>query len=237
MKENDILRYCEGHTTPVPDVLASLERETHLTQVYPRMLAGPYQGMLLRMISAMIRPKRILEIGTFTGYSAICLAEGTLPLTPPQKSTSPPTPLQEDTPPLTPPQEGRGILHTIEVNPEQEEIIRKYIKMAGMEERIVLHTGDAMEIIKELDESWDLVFIDADKPNYLNYYMLLIDKLAPGSFILADNALWDGKVLDPDTTDKEAQGIMAFNEYVNNDPRVENILLPVRDGIMILRKL
>jgi caffeoyl-CoA O-methyltransferase len=206
----EIEQYAEDHTTPEPDVLARLNRETHLSQVYPRMLSGPVEGTFLRMICSMLKPRRVLEIGTFTGYSAIFMAMG-LP--------------------------ANGILHTIEVNPEQEEIISRYIHEAGLTDKIVLHIGDAMEIIPALNEKWDLVFLDADKPNYLRYYNLLFERLEPGGILLADNALWDGKVLkekermDPDTT-----GIAEFNDFIQKDERVENLLLPVRDGIMVVRK-
>ena len=220
MIPENILDYCRSHTTPEPDVLQRLTRETHLTQAYPRMLSGHMQGTLLRMISAMLCPKHILEIGTFTGYSAICLG-GALP-----------TP--------APPFAGEGcrggMLHTIEVNPEQEEIIRKYLAEAGLEKTVCLHIGDALQIIPTLDYMWDLVFIDADKPNYLNYYKMVLPRVRPGGFIVADNALWDAKVLDPETSDKDTLGIMEFNDYVQQDGSVENLLLPFRDGLMIVRK-
>jgi caffeoyl-CoA O-methyltransferase len=228
MIADEILEYCELHTSPEPDVLNRLNRETHLTQVYPRMLSGHLQGTFLRMISAMIKPRRVLEIGTFTGYSAICLGEPLL------------------TPPLHPsPCRGGeggevlscGVLHTIESNPELEPMIRKYIREAGLEQVIRLHIGDAVEIVPTLDEVWDLVFIDADKPNYLNYYNKVLPKVRQGGYILADNALWDGRVLDTGTTDKETRGIIEFNDFVRQDQRVENMLLPLRDGIMLIRKL
>ena len=202
-------QYAEDHTTPEPEILAKLNRETQLTQVYPRMLSGHLQGTMLRSISHMIKPLRILEIGTFTGYSAICLASG----------------LQKN-----------GVLHTIDVNPEQEDIIRRYIEEAGMKDKIILHIGDALQVIKELDEKWDLVFIDADKNNYLNYYKFLFDKVKDSGFILADNAFWGGKVLELKPTDKETLGIIEFNEFIQNDDRVENVLCPIRDGLMIIRK-
>jgi caffeoyl-CoA O-methyltransferase len=204
-------KYAEDHTSPESGVLAKLNRETHLSQVYPRMLSGHLQGRVLQMISRMIKPRRILEVGTFTGYSAINLAIG----------------LHEN-----------GIMHTIEVNPEQEEIITRYCREAGLSERIILHIGDAMDIIPSLDEKWDLVFLDADKPNYLAYYNLIIDNLNAGGFLLADNALWDGKVLrDKSKMDADTLGITEFNDFIQKDNRVENVLLPVRDGIMIVRKL
>jgi predicted O-methyltransferase YrrM len=158
----------------------------------------------------MLRPKRILEIGTFTGYSTINLACGLA---------------------------DGGLLHTIEVNPEQEEIIRRYIYESGMTSRINLHIGDAMQIIPSLGEQWDLVYIDADKPNYLAYYEMVIGNLRHGGFLLADNALWDGKVLeDAAAMDKDTRGIVEFNNFVRQDDRVEHLLMPFRDGIMMVRK-
>jgi caffeoyl-CoA O-methyltransferase len=208
MISDKLLDYAEALTSPELPVLAKLNRETNLTQMYPRMLSGHVQGTLLRMISCMIKPMRILEIGTFTGYSAICLSEG-LPK--------------------------GGILHTIEVNPEQEEIIRKYIGEAGLTDKVILHIGEAEKVIPSLKEKWDLVFIDADKPNYLLYYKKVFDAVNKGGFILADNALWGGKVLNEKTTDKETLGIIEYNSFVMNDERVENLLLPIRDGLMIAR--
>lgn len=202
-------QYAEEHTTPEPSILAKLNRETQLTQVYPRMLSGHLQGTLLRTISHMLKPLRVLEIGTFTGYSAICLASG----------------LQES-----------GVLHTIDINPEQEEIIRRFIDEAGFKEKIILHIGEALKVIPELDEKWDLIFIDADKNNYLKYYKMVFDKVRKGGFILADNAFWGGKVLEQNTTDNDTLGIMEFNEFIQKDERVENILCPIRDGLMIIRK-
>jgi caffeoyl-CoA O-methyltransferase len=213
MITNEIFNYAEEHSTPEYPFLAKLNRETNLTQVYPRMLAGHMQGMLIRFISQMIKPNRILEIGTFTGYSAINLAMGLHSL--PHKES---------------------ILHTIEVDPEQEEIIRKYLLESGLTDKVILHIGEALNIIPTLDETWDLVYIDADKPNYLNYYKMVFDQVKPGGFILADNALWDGKVLDPSTRSRDTHGIIDFNEFVLKDERVENLLLPFRDGIMIIRK-
>ena len=208
MVSKEIEQYCEAHSSPESEFLAALNRETHLTQVYPRMLSGPMQGTFLRFISQMIRPARILEIGTFTGYSAINLALGC-----------------------------EGIVHTIEVNPELEQIIRKYIGESGTADRIVLHTGEALKIIPTLNETWDLVFIDADKPNYLNYFKLVFPNVSKGGWIIADNALWDGKVLSADTTDKDTLGIQKYNEFVMKDERVEKLLLPFRDGLMIARKI
>lgn len=173
------------------------------------MLSGHLQGQFLRMLSKTIHPGNILEIGTFTGYSTLNLAMG----------------LAEN-----------GVLHTIDSNPESVEIGKKYYIEAGVINKIKTHIGNAMKIIPTLDEKFDLVFIDADKENYLNYYKMVFEKLNPGGIILADNAFWDGKVLDGNTSDKEAQGIKTFNEYVQNDHRVENVLIPLRDGLMMVRK-
>lgn len=217
--DQPIVDYALNNTTPESELLSKLNRETHLTQVHPQMLAGSMQGMLLRMISQMIRPQRILEIGTFTGYSAICLAAGF-----PDAGCRIPDP-------------GSRILHTIEANPELEPIIRKYLKEASLDDSVVLHIGDAREVIPTLDEVWDLVYIDADKPSYLDYYNLIIPRLRTGGFIVADNVLWDGKVLNPkEKMDKDTRGIVDFNERIQQDERVENLLLPVRDGLMLIRK-
>lgn len=210
MLSDDLLDYAVKFTSPELPILEKLSHETHLTQVYPQMLAGHQQGTFLRFISAMMKPERVLEIGTFTGYSTICLAAGL--------SSS-------------------GILHTIEINPEQEEMIRRYIWESGMKEQIRLHIGDAKSIITTLDEMWDLVYIDADKVSYQTYYNLVVDRVKPGGFIVADNVLWDGKVLNqPDRQDKETKAISGFNEYVQHDDRVDNVLLPFRDGIMLIQK-
>ena len=214
MISKELYEYAEEHSSQEYPFLAALNRETNLTQVYPRMLAGHMQGTLLRLISQMINPRRILEIGTFTGYSAINLAMGL------SSSTT-----------------EEGVLHTIEVDPEQEILIRKYIVEAGVEKKVILHIGEALKIIPTINETWDLVYIDADKPNYLNYYNLVFDRVRPGGFILADNTLWDGKVLQPNTRSRDTHGIIDFNEFVLADNRVENLLLPFRDGIMICRKI
>lgn len=203
--------YITDHTSPEDDLLKRLNRETHLKVLNPRMLSGHVQGRFLEIISKMIQPNRILEIGTYTGYSAICMAKGLA---------------------------GNGILHTIEVNPELEEFAKRYFSEAGLEKQIIQHSGDALELIPQIDETFDLVFIDAAKESYLDYYHLIFDKVRKGGFILADNALWDGKVVDPNQVqDKETQGIMAFNDFIRKDDRVENVLLSLRDGIMIIRKL
>ena len=206
----DFEQYAEDHTTPESDLLHRLYRETHLKTMYPRMLSGHLQGQFLRMISKIYRPKIILEIGTFTGYATINLAIG----------------LPDD-----------GTIHTIDSNPEPVEIGKKYFAEAGVESKIKTHIGNALQVIPSIKPEFDMVFIDADKENYLSYYKLVFDSLRPGGILLADNAFWDGKVFEENTTDSEARGIKAFNDYVQNDPRVENILLPIRDGLMMVRKL
>lgn len=203
-------RYTTEHTEPEPVFLQELNRETNLKVLMPRMLSGHYQGRLLSMLSKLIRPVCILEIGTYTGYSAICLAEG----------------LQD-----------RGVLHTIDINAELETLARRYFKKAGLEDKIQYHIGNALTVIPGLDLQFDLVFIDADKENYERYYELVIEKVKPGGLIIADNVLWSGKVLnDLSNADKDTRALQAFNNLVQQDERVENILLPVRDGLMLMRK-
>lgn len=203
-------KYSEDHTSKESEVLYRLNRETHIKTLMPRMISGHVQGQFLGMISQMIQPKAILEIGTYTGYSAICLAKG----------------LGLD-----------GVIHTIEMNPEHETMAKKYFQEAGIEHQVSYHLGDAMEIIPTLNEIFDLVFIDADKENYLNYYHLVFDKVKSGGYFLVDNVLWSGKVLTkPDSEDKEALGIIEFNDFIQADDRVENLLLTMRDGLMLIRK-
>lgn len=204
------LEYCFRHTSDVSPVLKELERETHLRTLSPQMLSGPYQGTLLRFFSCMIRPRKALEIGTFTGYSAICIAEG----------------LGEG-----------GLLHTIEINDELGPLIRRYVQKAGHEEKIRLHFGNATDIVPTLNEVFDLVFLDAGKLDYPLHYELVLAKTRAGGFILADNVLWDGKVVAGDDKDETARALRAFNDMVQNDPRVEHILLPLRDGLMVMRKV
>lgn len=207
----DIQNYCDNHTQPESEVLKNLTRHTFANVLQPRMLSGHFQGRLLSMLSSMIKPKYILEIGTYTGYSAICLAEG----------------LQEG-----------GRLITIDVNPEQEDTIHRFIAEAGMQQKIHFIVGDAYNIIKTLPHKFDLVFIDADKPNYLKYYEQAMEVLNPGGYIIADNVLWSGKVVDEKSLakDKDTQLLDAFNKHLHNDPRLEHILLPIRDGLMLGRK-
>lgn len=208
--QNTLLnQYCEAHTTPASAVLHALERETHLRTLSPQMLSGHLQGQLLRFLSLMLKPRLALEIGTFTGYSAICLAEGLAP---------------------------DGVLHTIEANVELEAMIRRYLAEAGLQERVRLHMGDALQIVPGLEGPFDLVWIDAGKQDYTYYYDMVIDKVSPGGFILADNVLWSGKVLQADL-DLDALALHRFTQKVHADPRVENLLLPVRDGILMARKL
>ena len=205
----EIEAYCQKYSDPENEILSALNRETHANFLRARMLSGHLQGTFLKMISCMIKPSKILEIGTYTGYSAICLAEG----------------LQQN-----------GILHTIDVNYELEDIIRKYIHKANLDDTIELMMGDALEIIPKLNHSYDLVFIDADKNDYIKYFELVIDKVVDGGFIIADNVLWRGKVLNPAPNDVETNALIAFNEYINKDKRIENLMLPFRDGLMIMRK-
>ncbi|OQY05924.1 MAG: methyltransferase [Bacteroidetes bacterium 4572_117] len=207
----EIDEYIIKNLVPENALLAEINRETHAKVLMPRMLSGQLQGRILSMISNMLKPKLILEIGTYTGYSALCLAEG----------------LSAD-----------GKLHTIEINDELETFVLKYFEQSEYKNHLHLHIGDALEIIQKLPNNIDLVFIDADKRIYLDYYHLIIDKLRPGGIILADNVLWGNKVVTPLAgNDEYTKGILAFNDFVKTDNRVENVILPVRDGIMMLRKL
>lgn len=205
-----IWKYAEEHTSEASGLLKEIERETHVNFLYSRMISGNIQGRILSLLSRLIQPSTILEIGTFTGYSAICLAEG----------------LKEN-----------GEIHTIEINSELEDAIRNNFKLAGLEARIHLYLGNAIDIIPGLDFSYDMVFIDADKINYISYYEMVLQRLSSRGLILADNVLWNGKVVSGYEKDKEALKLREFNEYVQNDKRVENILLPVRDGIMLIKKV
>jgi len=206
-----ISAYAEECTTPESALLSELNRETNAHVLMPRMLSGHLQGQLLSMLSHMIRPTRILEIGTYTGYSAICLAQG----------------LQPD-----------GFLYTIDINDELLPMVNKYIRKANLSEQIKTYTGNALEIIPTLKETFDLVFIDADKINYSNYYDLVFDKVRKGGFLLADNVLWDGKVLDPvSQMDADTKAIVVFNNKIRQDKRVQHVLLTLRDGLMVIRKL
>lgn len=204
-------QYAEMHTTPENEVQQALNRETYANVLMPRMLSGHLQGRVLSMFSQMLRPRRILEIGTYTGYSALCMAEG----------------LTDD-----------GILHTIDINEELETMVRTHIAKAGFENKIQFHIGNAMQIVPSLNETFDLVFIDADKENYSHYYDMVFDKLRTGGIIIADNVLWSGKVLDEKelTKDVETKALDQFNKKIHADNRVENVLMPIRDGLMVVRK-
>ncbi|NQU81182.1 MAG: O-methyltransferase [Bacteroidetes bacterium] len=210
MPDKNLEKYILAHTRGEDEVLADLYRKTHIKFVNPNMVSGHLQGAILTMISNMIAPEKILEIGTFTGYSAICLARG----------------LKQN-----------GCLDTIEKNDELTDFILSYFKKAGVEKQINLFTGNALDLIKELPGPYDLVFIDGDKREYSAYYNLVFEKVRPGGFIIADNVLWDGKVTDPDyKNDPFTKGIMEFNELVHKDVRIENVIFPFRDGLMMLMK-
>lgn len=197
------------HSTPEDPVLEDLFRQTHIRFVNPNMSTGHLQGKFLEFISRMISPENILEIGTFTGYSAICLARGLKP---------------------------DGRLITIEPNDELTAFTRSYFCLSGLESKIIQITGRAQDIIPGLDNVFDLVFIDGDKREYTEYYNLVINKVKPGGFILADNVIWGGKALDSDTTDQQARGIISFNELMKHETLTEKVVIPLRDGLMILRK-
>lgn len=205
-----IEEYLEQHTTTMDAVLHELYRETHLHAMNPRMASGPVQGRFLQFLCQLMHPKKVLEIGTFTGFATICMARGMAP---------------------------EGVLTTIEANEEYESIIRKYLAKAGVADRVRLIIGDAKEVIPMLEDGFDLVFIDADKISYPKYYDLVMGKLNVGGILLADNVLWEGKVLNVDTKERDTKAIQAFNDIIQNDPRVENVLLPLRDGLMMVRKL
>jgi caffeoyl-CoA O-methyltransferase len=202
-------QYLLDHTTPEDPVLEDLFRQTNIRFVNPNMATGHLQGKFLEFISHMIRPEYILEIGTFTGYSAICLAKGLKP---------------------------GGKLITIELNDELSSFSHSYFCRAGVESKITQITGNALDIIPGLDLMFDLIFIDGDKREYSEYFTLIIDKVKPGGFIIADNVLWGGKVLEKDKNDPQTRGVIEFNEMITNQKNIENIMLPVRDGLMLIRK-
>ena len=205
-----IEKYIEDHSNPEDDILYDLYRETNLKTDHPRMLSGALQGQFLKMMAQLCQAENILEIGTFTGYSAICMARG---------------------------MKQEGMLHTIDIKEEHYDMAHKYILKAGLENRITQHIGNALEVIPSLDQTFDMIFIDADKKNYPHYLDLVIDKLKPGGLIIADNVLWSGKVLEKiQKDDKDTPGVIAFNERIQKDPRLENVLLPLRDGLMLAHK-
>jgi len=205
---DDIARYSAEHTAPESDLLKQISRDTHAKVMMPRMLSGHVQGRFLSMVSKFMQPKTILEIGTYTGYSAICLAEGLAP---------------------------EGKLITIDVNEELETRVRNYFVQAGLISKVDYRIGDAAKIIPTLNQKFDLVFIDADKESYALYYDLVFEKVNPGGAILADNVLWSGKVTQS-KVDKDTRALIEFNKKIQADDRVENLLLPLRDGIMMIRK-
>ena len=209
--DQDLQKYIEKHSQPETEVLQELSRETNLKVVGAGMLSGQLQGSTLAMFVTLLQAKNILEIGTYTGYSAIWMA-GAMP-------------------------EG-GKLYTIDKNEELEDMMHRYFEKAGLTDKIVPHIGDALDIIPTLQETFDMVYIDADKENYLNYYEMVIEKTRKGGLIVADNVLWHGKVISPEeNTDKATQAIIDFNTHIHNDKRVENVLFPIRDGLMVARKL
>jgi len=202
--------YCVSNSTAEPELLKELRRQTFLKIPQPRMLSGPLQGRFLAMLSLLVQPKRILEIGTYTGYSAICLAEG----------------LPQD-----------GLLITLEKNDEISWLSNQYFKLAGIDKKVKQYLGNALEIIPRINEKFDLIFIDADKHNYLNYYHLAIDKLNKGGLIICDNTLWSGKVLLPaEPKDEDTKVLQELNNFLANDNRVSAVLLPLRDGLLLARK-
>ncbi len=208
--DEKLLDYCQDHSSPESDLLKQLSRDTRAKVLNPRMLSGHLQGRFLSMISRMLQPERILEIGTYTGYSALCLCEG----------------LKND-----------GLLITIDINDELESLSLSYFAASVYANRIHQKSGDTLQIIPTLQDTFDLVFIDADKKEYLEYYQLIIDKVRPGGIILADNVLWSGHVIkSSDKADAETSGITRFNEAIAADPRVDVCMLPVRDGLSIIRK-
>ena len=208
--DDNILNYSISKSEKESKLLNDLYRETYLKVLNPRMISGHYQGRILSLISKIISPKKILEIGTYTGYSAICLCEG----------------MDKD-----------GILHTIDNNKELVEIQNKYFKKANLKDKIIQHSGDAKNIIPSIDEEFDIVFIDADKESYPEYYDLIINKVRSGGIIIADNILWSGKVLEKVEKDDQAtKSIIEFNNKIIEDDRVKNIILPIRDGLNIIRK-
>ena len=201
--------YIEQHSQKEPELLAALDKETYQKILLPRMLSGHFQGRVLSMLSKLIRPVTILEIGTFTGYSALCLCEG----------------MQE-----------KGVLHTIDIKEELVDFQRKYFDKSPWGNQIIQHLGEAIAIIPTLDIKFDLVFIDADKENYIHYFEMIVPKMNKGGIILSDNVLWSGKVLEPlQSNDLSTKILLEYNQLLKNDPRVESVLLPIRDGLTVSR--
>lgn len=206
----DINEYILSHSDEEGDLLSALNRDANVNLLRPRMLSGHLQGRILKMFCRMLNPVRVLEIGTYTGYATLCMAEGLA---------------------------DGALIHTLEINDEMEDFIMKYLSRSPHKEKICVHFGDAMEIIPQLDEPFDLVFIDADKRLYSDYYDLVFPKVRRGGLILADNTLWDGKVVEEvHASDKQTLGILAFNEKIKQDDRVEKVILPLRDGLTMIWK-
>ncbi|MDZ7612549.1 MAG: O-methyltransferase [Flavobacteriaceae bacterium] len=207
--DEKLMAYALDHSESEPELLQQLSRETWQRSIAPNMLSGHFQGRLLSMLSKLVKPEAILEIGTFTGYSALCLAEGL---------------------------KSNGILHTIDCNEELVDFQKKYFSQSVFKDQIISYLGDATEIIPKLQTKFDLVFIDADKANYCNYFHLVIEKMNPGGLIISDNVLWYGKVVQPlKKDDLDTQAILAYNHLLKNDPRIETVLLPIRDGLTLSR--
>lgn len=205
-----IEEYILSHIDEEGDLLKKLNRETHVNILRPRMLSGHLQGRILKMFCRMIQPEKVLELGTFTGYSALCIAEG-LPK--------------------------NGVVHTIDNNEELEEFVNKYIEQSAYKEKIIPHIGDALSILPNIKEEFDMVFIDADKREYVEYYHAVFDKVKKGGFILADNTLWDNKIIDPSAEkDEQTAGIIKFNDLIATDDRIEKVIIPLRDGLTIIMK-
>ncbi len=213
MEFGNLTDYILAHSDEEGALLAALNRDANVNLLHPRMLSGHLQGRILKMFCRMMRPKRVLEIGTYTAYATLCLAEGI-------------------------DQDEEALIHTIEINDEMEDFIQKYLQQSPLKDKIRVHFGDAMEIIPQLNETFDLVFIDANKRVYSEYFDLVFPFVRQGGLILADNTLWDGKVLDEHipTVDKQTWGILHFNEKIKNDPRVEKVILPLRDGLTMIWK-
>ena len=205
----ELENYAAQHTEDEPLLLQELNKRTHLNVLQPRMISGHFQGRFLSLLSKMVQPRTILEIGTYTGYATLCLAEGLHP---------------------------EGVLHTIDIKEELTDLQREFFDRSGYGNQIVQHLGKAADIIPALDTTFDLVFIDADKQNYAHYFDLVIEKMNRGGLILSDNVLWSGKVVEEvKHNDKHTQALMAYNQKIKNDPRVETVLLPIRDGITLSR--
>ena len=209
-QQDEIEKYILSHIDEESDILKQLNRDAHVNLLRPRMLSGHLQGRLLKMFCRLIQPKYILEIGTYTAYATLCMAEGA---------------------------DDDAEIHTIEVNDELEDFILKHLHKTKLKDKIHLHIGDAMEIIPQINRVFDLVFIDANKRTYVEYYNAIFDKVRPGGLIIADNTLWDGKILDtPKPSDKQTIGIQKFNDLIAKDNRVEKVILPVRDGLTLIWK-